>query len=158
METSSSSAQAPGNPTHGRFHTVVPTVARFPLAIVVFSCFLLAINAFGLFKFFTDLSGFIPGIGSGPAVDQLAFMISARQLGAALVLLFALFYKNVRVMQFAWFVAIIREVGDLSAMLIRGDMSSSVFVIVILIAEVATFIYLGMIASGKVAKYARSNR
>ncbi|MBI2053148.1 MAG: hypothetical protein HYT41_00165 [Candidatus Sungbacteria bacterium] len=141
---------------HSRFHTVVPTVGRFPLTIVIFSCVMLAINAFGLFNFLTNLSAFVPGIGSGMAVDQIAFMIAGRQLGAALVLAFALFYKNVRVMQLAWVVAIIREVADLA--LARNSMGMFAFVIVLLIAEVATFIYLGAIASGRIPKYIKTDK
>lgn len=146
METMQSSGQS-------RFHAVVPTVAKFPLAIVIFSYIMLAINAFGLFNFFTNISAFIPGIGGGLAVDQIAIMISGRQLGAALVLLFALLYKNVRVMQLAWVIAMIREIADLA--LAQNNTGMFAFVIVLLVAEAATLIYLNAIASGKVAKYAR---
>lgn len=141
METSS----------HGRFHAVVPTVKRFPLAIVLCSYIILAINLYGLINFFTNLPAFVPGIGTGPAVDQIAFMISGRQLGVALVLVFALLYKHVRVMQLAWLLAIIRELVDLA--LARNSTGSVIFVVAILIVEVAIFIHLGKIASGKVAKY-----
>ncbi len=133
------------------FHAVVPTVASFPLPIVIFSFIILTINTFGFFNFFTILSGFIPGIGSNPGVDTIAIMISGRQLGVALVLVFALLYKHIRVMQLAWIIAIIREIADLA--LARGSAGMTAFVIVILIAEIATIVYLQKIASGQITKY-----
>lgn len=130
---------------------LVPTVARFPLVIVLFSCVILLINAFGFFNFFTNLSEFVPGIGAGHAVDQLSYMVAGRQLGGALVLLFALFYKDVRIMQLAWVIAIIRELVDLS--LASNSAGMFWFVIVLLVAEVATVVYLERVARGKIAKY-----
>lgn len=140
-------AQSSDDSRRSRFHTVVSTVARFPLAIVLFSVLILLINAFGFFNFLTNLSDFVPGIGAGQAVDQLSYMIAGRQLGGALVLLFALFYKDVRVMQLAWVIAIIRELVDLS---LAGNSTGMFwFVIVLLVAEVATVIHLERIARGK---------
>ena len=58
-------AQSSDDSRRSRFHTVVSTVARFPLAIVLFSVLILLINAFGFFNFLTNLSDFVPGIGAG---------------------------------------------------------------------------------------------
>ena len=80
-------------------------------------------------------------------------MLAGRQPAVTVVFALALFGKNVRFMQLAWFLAIIREISDAAGTLARGMPFVTVFVIVVLVAEIAAFIYTGAIASGHVAKY-----
>lgn len=136
-----------------RFASVVSTVRRFPIAMVVFGWFLVAINTFFGVMFLINAAGVIPGLAAGGADQQAAIMLAGRNLGQALLLAFALLYKDVRVMQFVWLMAIIREVFDLAAALIRGTGPSPLIIIVVLGIEVAAVIYLGAIATGRVAKY-----
>lgn len=154
MQTSNSTSP---ERKQSRFHTVVPTVAAFPVAIVVFGWFFVVVNTFFGVAFLTNPASVIPGLGSVGADQQAAIMLAARNLGQALILAFALLYKNVRILQFVWLMAIIREGLDLVAALVRGSgpspMVTVVLFSVVLIAEFAAFVYLGAIASGRVSKY-----
>jgi len=140
-----------------RFATLVPTVNKFPLPMVIFASLLLLINVFAVANFLFNMAGFMPGLATGEAsaVKEVSLMLSGRHLGPVILLLFALLYKNTRVMQLAWFVVIVREVFDMLGTLARGDAGAGalIFVIVVLVAEIAAFIYTGAIASGHVAKY-----
>ncbi len=135
-----------------RFATIIPNVRRFPIAMLVFGWFLVATNAFFGIMFVVN-ADVIPGLAASGADQQAAIMVAGRNLGQALILGFALQYKNVRVLQFVWLMAIIREVFDLAGTLIRGSGPSPAIIAAVLVIEVASFIYLGAIASGRVAKY-----
>ena len=138
--------------TKSRFETVVPTVAKFPMPIMVVGTLLLLINLFFLGNFLFNLQGIFPGLGNSGVVQQLQYMLAARQLGMAVVFGLALFGKNVRFMQLAWFLAFIREVGDLAGGLALGNNPGLFFIIPLIVIEIAAFIYTGAIASGHVAK------
>lgn len=145
---------------NSRFATLVPTVNKFPIPMVIFASLLLLINVFAVANFIFNMSGFMPGLATGEAsaVREVSLMLSGRHLGGVVILLFALFYKNTRVMQLAWFVVIIREVFDMLGTLARGDAGAGAlgFVVVILILEMVAFIYTGAIASGHVTKYKKA--
>jgi len=137
-----------------RFATVVPTVAKFPIAIVIFGWFLVMVNTFFGISFLTNPASVIPGLESTNAVLQATIMLGARNLGSGFILAFALLYKNVRILQAVWILAIIREIGDLIAGLAGGGgVAGATIVVVILVIEIAAFIYLGLIASGRISKY-----
>ena len=131
------------------FATVVPTVDRFPLWILIVGGLLVLANLGGSFSF----TGAIPGLGTSGPDQQAATMLAARQLGQAFILLFALLYRNVRVLQAVWFMTIIRECIDLIARLTSGQGLSPIFIVITIAIEIAAFIYLGAIASGHVARY-----
>lgn len=138
------------------FKTIVNKVDKFPLPIVIGACFLLLINFSGLFMFLTNLDGIVPGLkGSDTeAVQQLAYQIGARQFIPIVIFLFAIFYKDVRVFQIAWLIALIREIGDFAgAMANHPSTAGLIFIVVCMVLEISSFIYLGMIASGKIQKY-----
>lgn len=138
------------------FHAVVPTVVKFPIAIVIFGWFLVLVNTFFGISFLTNPASVIPGLESTNAVLQATIMLGARNLGSGFILAFALLYKNVRVLQAVLVLAIIREIGDLFAGIAGAGGAAGpgvVIVVVILVIEIAAFIYLGMIASGRVPKY-----
>ena len=129
-------------------------VTKFPLFIVIFSFVILAFNLFGLFNFLTNLAGFIPGLsGTMSSLHQAASMLSGRQIGVVSVMLFALYYKDIRVMQLAWVLAVIREVSDLIATVLRGEVGISVVIGVLILIEIVIIVYLQSIVSGKVVKY-----
>ncbi|MBX7162741.1 MAG: hypothetical protein K1X49_03540 [Saprospiraceae bacterium] len=138
------------------FKTIVSKVDKFPLPIVIGACFLLLVNFSGLFMFLTNLDGIVPGLkGSNTeAVQQLAYQIGARQFIPIVIFLFAIFYKDVRVFQIAWLIALIREIGDFAgAMANHPSTAGLIFIVVCMVLEISSFIYLGMIASGKIQKY-----
>lgn len=138
------------------FKTIVSKVDKFPLFIIVGACFLLLVNLSGLYLFITNLEGIVPGLkGSNPqAIQQIAYQISARQLIPIVIFLFAIFYKDVRVFQIAWLIALIRETGDFAgAMANHPSTAGLIFIVVCMVLEISSFLYLGMIASGKVQKY-----
>jgi len=139
------------------FTTVVRTVPRFPLPMVVFTYLLLLFNLLGLVLFLFSINGIVPGLAglSSGTVQQLSYRIAGRQLIPILLFVFALTYKDVRVFQLAWAMALIREISDVAGFLATGE---SVFVLLIIYAlfmvgEIAAFVYLGRIASGHVTKY-----
>jgi len=116
----------------------------------------LLVNFSGLFMFLTNLDGIVPGLkGSNTeAVQQLAYQIGARQFIPIVIFLFAIFYKDVRVFQIAWLIALIREIGDFAgAMANHPSTAGLIFIVVCMVLEISSFIYLGMIASGKIQKY-----
>ena len=59
--------------TKSGFATVVPTVPRFPMAIMVFGSLLLLINLFFLANFLFNFQGIFPGLGTGGVVQQLKY-------------------------------------------------------------------------------------
>jgi hypothetical protein len=84
-------------------------------------------------------------------------MIVAHQAGQALILGFALLYRDVRVLQAVWAIAIVREAIDLWARLDAGGGLSPVVIAVLLGLEVAAFVQLGRMASWRVGQYATSS-
>lgn len=142
--------------SESKFKTVVSKVDKFPLPMVIAACLLLLINFSGLFMFLTNLDGIVPGLkgSNAEAVQQIAYQIGARQLIPIVIFVFALFYKDVRIFQIAWLLALIREIGDLAGALANHPTQAGIIIIAVcMLIEIASFIYLGMIASGKVAKY-----
>ncbi|MCX6056874.1 MAG: hypothetical protein NTW69_01820 [Chloroflexi bacterium] len=135
-----------------RFATIVPTVEKFPLWILIAGWFLVFANVSGSFSFAAS----IPGLGTIGADQQAALMLAARQVGQGFILGYGLLQKNVRTLQFLWAMCIIRESIDFAARLISGQGFSPIMFIVTLAVEVAAFIYLGAIASGHVAKYKKA--
>lgn len=131
------------------FATVVPTVEKFPLWILIAGWLLVFANVSGSFSF----AGTIPGLGATGADQQAALMLAARQIGQGFILGYGLLQKNVRTLQFLWAMVIIRESIDLAARLISGQGLSLVMFAVTIAIELAAFIYLGAIASGHVVKY-----
>ncbi len=115
-------------------------------------------NISGGIAFLTGPSAIIPGLGFAGPEQQASIMIAARQLGQGVMLAFALLYKNVRTLQFAWLMVIIRESIDLAARLISGQGLSPIVIVVTIVLEIAAFIYLGAIASGHVARYVKSEK
>lgn len=81
--------------------------------MVIFGWFLVFTNAFFGASFLTNAASVIPDLAATGADQQAAIMLAARNLGQALILAFALLYKNVRVLQMVWLMAIVREVLDL---------------------------------------------
>ena len=134
------------------FATLVPTVDRFPLWILIFGWLLVFANISGSFNF----AGTIPGLGTTGPDQQAAIMLAARQIGQGFILAYGLLQKNVRLLQFLWLMVLIRESIDFSASLISGQGLSPIMFIVTIVIELATFIYLGAIASGHVAKYKKA--
>jgi len=125
--------------------------------MVVFAYLLLLFNLLGLVLFLFSINGIVPGLAglSSGTVQQLSYRIAGRQLIPILLFVFALTYKDVRVFQLAWAMALIREISDVAGFLATGE---SVFVLLIIYAlfmvgEIAAFVYLGRIASGHVTKY-----
>jgi hypothetical protein len=135
-----------------RFATVVPTVDKFPLWILIFGWLLVFANVSGSFSF----SGTIPGLAATGPDQQAAIMLAARQIGQSFILAYGLLQKNVRLLQFLWLMVIIRESIDFAARLISGQGLSPIMFIVTIVIEVAAFIYLGAIASGHVSKYKKA--
>ena len=131
------------------FTTLVPSVDKFPLWILILGWLLVFFNLMGSFSF----TGSIPGLGTTGPDQQAAIMLAARQVGQAFILGFGLLQKNVRTLQFIWLMVIIRETIDFSARLISGQGLSPIAFVITIIIEAAVFIYLGAIASGHVAKY-----
>ena len=132
-----------------RFATIVPTVEKFPLWILILGWLLVFFNVMGSFSF----AGTIPGLGATGADQQAAIMLAARQIGQAFILGYGLLQKNVRTLQFLWAMVIIRESIDFAARLISGQGLSPIAFVVTIAIELTAFIYLGAIASGHVAKY-----
>lgn len=144
--------------TKSRFTTVVRTVTQFPTPMLVFTYILLFFNLLGLVLFLSNIHAIMPGLTglSSSVVQHLSYRIAGRQLIPILLFIFALTYKDVRVFQFAWVLAFIREISDVAGFLVTPD--PSVFVLLtiyflFIVGEIASFIYLGMIASGRIAKY-----
>jgi hypothetical protein len=131
--------------------TVVRIVDKLPLWIRVIGWLLVLVNVMGSVSFVTNASAVIPGLGTTGPEQQAATMIAARQIGQAAILAFALLYRDVRVLQAAFVMVIIRESIDLVAGLISGKGLSPIMIGVTIALEAAAFIYLGMIASGRVA-------
>lgn len=142
------------------FKTVVSKVDKFPLLIIIGACSLLIVNFLGLFLFSTKLAVIVPGLNglNSEAIQQISYQISARQLIPIVIFLFALFYKDVRVFQMAWLIALIREIGDFAGNMANSHPSQTglILISVFMIIEIASFIYLGMIASGKIPKYIKT--
>jgi hypothetical protein len=134
------------------FTTLVPTVDKFPLWILIAGWLLVFANISGSFSF----SGTIPGLAATGPDQQAAIMLAARQIGQGLILGYGLLQKNVRTLQFLWLMVIIRESIDFVASIISGQGLSPLMFIVTLAIELAAFIYLGLIASGHVAKYKKA--
>ncbi len=141
-----------------RFATVVPTIEKFPLPIMILGSLLLLVNVFGFFTFLFNLSAMVPEIGTNASAQAAGILIAGRQLAVTVVFALALFGKNVRFMQLAWFLAFIREIADAASMVVQGNNSGLPFFAALLIAEIAAFIYLGAIASGHVTKYLPSKK
>jgi hypothetical protein len=135
------------------FHTAVRRVRRFPLWISIVGWVLVLANVSGVATMLVDGSGLIPGIGSTGADRQALMMIAARQLGQGMILAFALLYRDVRVLQAVFAMAFIREGIDLWARLESGAGIAPVMVIVMLAIEVAAFVHLGAVASGRISSY-----
>ncbi len=139
------------------FTTVVRTVPRFPLPMVVFTYLLLLFNLLGLALFLFSINGIVPGLAglSSSTVQQLSYRIAGRQLISILLFVFALTYKDVRVFQLAWAMALIREIADVAGFLATGESIVVLLIIyaLFMVGEIAAFVYLGMIASGHVARY-----
>ena len=135
------------------FATVVPTVERFPVPILILGSLLLLVNVFGFFTFLFNLSAMAPEIGTNASAQAVGILIAGRQLAVTIVFALALFGKNVRFMQLAWSLAVIREIADAASMVVQGNYVGLPFFAALLIAEISVFIYLGAIASGHVAKY-----
>lgn len=74
-------------------------------------------------------------------------MIVGRQLGEAAILAFALLYRDVRVLQFVFAMAFIREAIDLWEVLSSGSGTSPALIVGVLIIELAAFIHLGAVES-----------
>ena len=129
--------------------TRVSTVIKFPLWILFFGWLLVVANVSGSFSFMSS----IPGLGKEGADQQAALMLGARQIGQGLILGYGLLQKNVRLLQFLWLMVIIRESIDFAARLISGHGLSPAMFISTLIIELAGFNYLGLVASGRIAKY-----
>jgi len=132
-----------------RFATVVPTVDKFPMWILILGWMLVFFNVTGSFSF----AGTIPGLTATGPDQQAAIMLAARQIGQGFILGYGLLQKNVRTLQFLWLMVIIRESIDFAARLISGQGLNPIAFVVTIIIEIAAFIYLGAIASGHVAKY-----
>jgi hypothetical protein len=94
-----------------------------------------------------------PGVGSSGPDRQALIMIAARRLGQAVILAFALLYRDVRVVQVVFAMAFLREAFDLRARMQSGAGIQPATVVVMLVIEVAAFIHLGAIASGRSPKY-----
>lgn len=140
------------NESKSRLATVVPSVEKYPLWILIAGWLLVFFNVMGSFSF----SGSIPGLLATGADQQAAIMLAARQLGQAFILGFGLLQKNVRTLQFVWGMVIIRESLDLAARLMRGEGLPLLAFAITLAIEIAAFIYLGAIASGYVAPYKKA--
>ena len=136
-----------------RFATVVPTVDRFPLPIMILGSLLLLVNVFGFMTFLFNISMFAPGLPAGSALQSLGYIIAGRQLGVTIVFALALFGKNVRFMQLAWFLAALREIADMAGMAAQVPAIGIVTFVILILLEFAIVVYLGAIASGHVAKY-----
>ena len=136
------------------FATVVSTVDRFPIWILVIGWLLVFFNVTGSYSF----SGTIPGLGTTGPDQQAAIMLAARQIGQAFILGYALLQKNVRTLQFVWLMCIIRESIDFAARLISGQGLSLIAFVITIALEIAAFLYLGAIASGRVAKYVSNKK
>jgi hypothetical protein len=134
------------------FATLVPTVDKFPLWILILGWMLVFFNVMGSFNF----AGTIPGLETTGADQQAALMLAARQVGQGFILGYGLLQKNVRTLQFLWLMCIIRESIDFAARLISGQGFSPTMFVVMLAIEIAAFIYLGAISSGHIAKYKKA--
>ena len=139
----------PSDKKPSRFDTLVASVDKFPVWILILGWLLVFFNVMGSFSF----SGSIPGLGSSGPDQQAALMLAARQIGQAFILGYGLLQKNVRTLQFIWLMVIIRESIDFAARLNSGQGLSPIAFIITIVIELAVFIYLGAIASGHVAKY-----
>lgn len=127
---------------------------KIPLPIMIFSGLMLVINVVAFFGFMFYLPATIPELGAISTGQELGFMLAGRQLGATVVLALALFSKNARLLQLAWLLALLREATDVAGSLVSGNYAGITGEAVFLAAEIATFIYLGRIASSRIAKYA----
>ncbi len=136
-----------------RFATVVPTVEKFPLAIIIVGSLLLLINIFFFFTSLFNVEMIFPGLSASGIAPKVQYIFASRQLGIALVFALALYGKNTRFMQLAWFLAFLRELGDFAGMLAIGDTAAALSFTPMLVFELGAFIYVGAIASGHVAKY-----
>lgn len=139
--------------TRSGFTTVVHRVDRFPFSIRLLGYALLLVNIGGFVSFLTNLQGFAPGLPENSSVDQIGYMLAGRQLGVAIVFALALFGHNIRFLQLAWGLAILRELADIAGTIARGQTGASIGIGVLLVAEIAIFIYLGAVATGRIAKY-----
>ncbi len=141
-------------------HTIVPKVNKFPLWILIPAYILILIGFYGFSLYLFSLKDSVPGLSGATdiAIQQLSFQVAGRQIIPVIIFIFALFYKDVRVFQLAWFVAFIRDLGDvLGFTSAKAAFGSIAFILFLMVIEIASFIYLGMIASGKVAKYLPNN-
>lgn len=134
------------------FATLVASVDKFPLWILILGWLLVFFNVMGSFSF----SGSIPGLGTTGPDQQAALMLAARQIGQAFILGYGLLQKNVRTLQFIWLMVIIRESIDFAARLISGQGLSPIAFIITIVIELVVFIYLGAIASGHIARYKKA--
>ncbi len=137
-----------------RFETVVPTVKKFPLWLLIVGSLMILMNlSFFILSLFSPQM-ISPILGGGGEGSRLQYMFAVRQLGIIVVFALAMYGKNTRFMQLAWFIAFLRELGDLVGALAAGiNTVGVVFFIILLAVELAAFIYAGAIASGHVAKY-----
>ncbi|MGH9157260.1 MAG: hypothetical protein ACRD1K_15805 [Acidimicrobiales bacterium] len=135
----------------GRSATVVPKVEHFRWFILLVAYPLLVVNLFGFANFAVNLNGFAPGIGTGTSVDQVSYMLAGRQLAVALVFALGLFSRRVRLMQLGWGLAIIREFADMAGTIARGQTAGALAIAALVAIEVAIFVYLGALASGRAA-------
>lgn len=143
------------NPTgsfRSRFTTVVPTVKRFPLPILILGALLLLVNIGGFINALLSIQTLAPSLSPADA-QIIGAAFAARQAGVAIVFALALFGKNVRFLQLAWGIAAIREIGDFPMSLALGGAFGAIAIGVLILVEIGTVIYLGAIASGHVAKY-----
>lgn len=121
------------------FLTVVRRVRRPPLWIAVVGWVLVLANVSVVATMLVDGSGLIPGIGASGADRQALVMIAGRQLGQAVILAFALVYRDVRPLQAVFAMAFLREAFDLWARLESGARIEPVMVVDMLIIELAAF-------------------
>ena len=120
---------------------------QLPRWISIFGWLLVVANVSGAITMFGDASGLIPGIGSTGPDEQALSMIAARQLGQALLLAFALLYRDLRVLQLVWVMVFIREAIDLWARLVSGAGIDPKLVVVTLALELGAFVHLGKLSA-----------
>lgn len=142
----------------GRFSTLVHRLPRIPLPITILTFLLLAINVFGFVAMATGLDRVVPGVGDSESVQQAGYMMAARQLGVAIVFAFAFFAKHVRFMQLAWSLAALREIGDVPAAVAQGGLFAGLAMAALIAAEIAIVIWLGAVATGRIARYRSTPR
>jgi hypothetical protein len=111
------------------------------------------INIFFFFTMLFNVEMIYPGLNASGIAGKVQCTLAARQLGVAIVFALALYGKNTRFMQLAWFLAFLREMGDLAGTMAIGDTAAALSFTPLIIFELGVFIYVGAIASGHVAKY-----